>query len=109
MLPAIGLVLLLLLQARGVPPANPGSDRASIAGVVIRPDAAAGFQQVPNARVELRPSGLVANTDGSGRFLFRDVLHGRYTLIAHREGLVIQEDRAKGISPFGLAITVNAK
>src|SRR5437867_11251463 len=107
-MPPIWLFLVLLLQVRGSPPANPSPGRGSITGIVMRPDAAPGTQQVPNARVELRPAGLFAITDGSGKFFFRDVPPGRYTLLVHREGLVMQEDSARGISPNGLAVTLNA-
>ncbi len=79
----------LLLAALGLQTGRP----AAITGRVIRANAAAGApnQYVSNAQVELRPSGRSAATDGGGNFRFGNVVPGRYTLIATREGFITSD------------------
>ncbi len=105
---AVWLLLFLLApQGRGTPSSS-RTNGVTITGTVIRADAAAGNQGLPNTRVELRPGGFANTLGSSSTFTFRDVQPGRYTLVPHHEGLVVQENPAKSISPIGMTITVNA-
>ena len=92
--------LLLLTVAFQNRPAQ-SSARSSISGVVIRAGAAAGTQYIAGAVVELRPASMFVTTDGLGRFVFRNVATGHYTLIPRKEGLVPQKDAARGLSDLG--------
>jgi hypothetical protein len=112
MFPFFWLALWLAgLQVRppGPPPRpDSGPSRVSIEGVVIRAGAAAGQQQLPDARVELKPGNLSVFTGADGAFTFRNLAPGRYTISVTHDGFITQEDRRRGLTVSGLSITVSA-
>ena len=111
MFPIFWLALWLAgLQVRPAPrpDAAAGPSRASIEGVVIQSGAAAGQQQLPDARVELKPGNLSVFTRADGTFTFRNLAPGRYTISVTHDGFIPQEDRRRGLTVSGLSITVAA-
>jgi hypothetical protein len=94
------------LQVRPAP--NAGPPRASIEGTVVRSGAVAlaAPQELPDARVELKPGNRVVFTSARGAFTFRNLTPGRYTIYVTRDGFIPQEDRRRGITPSGLSITL---
>src|SRR5262249_13073412 len=103
------VVLLSGMQVRGQVPANTAVNTpGAIEGVVVRAGAAAGTpnQYLVNARIELRGASLTAMTNPGGQFTFRNVPPGRYILTVVREGFVIQEDKAHGITSTGVSVAV---
>jgi hypothetical protein len=96
------------LQVRPAPRPDAGPSRASIEGAVVRAGGAAGQQQLPDARVELKPGNLYVFTGADGAFTFRNVAPGRYTISVTHDGFIPQEDRRRGITVSGLSITVVA-
>ena len=109
MFPVFWLALWLAgLQVRPAPRPDAGLSRASIEGVVVRAGAAVGQQQLPDARVELKPGNLSVFTRADGTFTFRNVAPGRYTLSVTHDGFIPQEDRRRGLTVSGLSITVAA-
>jgi hypothetical protein len=95
-----------VVQGRGQPPLRSSSPNASISGVVVRAGAAAGFQFMAKAIVELRPAGVFSTTDSKGVFTFRNVAPGYYTLIPRKDGFVPQKDTGRGVSELGMTIRV---
>ena len=108
MFPIFWLALLAGLQFQPAPRPDAGASRASIEGVVVRAGAAAGQQQVADARVELKPGNLSVFTRADGAFTFRNLAPGRYTISATHDGFIPQEDRRRGLSVSGLSVTVAA-
>jgi hypothetical protein len=101
-------ILWLLLWFAGSQ-APPDAARGSIQGIVVRADAvaAAAPAQLPQARVELKPGNRSVMTDANGAFAFRSLPSGQYTITVMHDGFVLQEDRKRGITPYGLTITVD--
>ncbi len=100
---------LALAQGRGAPPSSAPADRGSIEGKVIRAAAlGAGIPAVlPDARVEITPAvNQAMGTRVDGTFKFLNLPPGKYTITVSRDGFVPQEDRAHGITPGGLHITL---
>src|SRR5262245_48832884 len=107
MFPILFLALWLAgLQARPTPRPNTGVARGSIEGVVVRVGAAAARPQISGAVVELKPANISVLSDANGAFSFRNVAAGSYTLSVTREGYIPQEDRRRGLTFSGLAITL---
>ncbi len=96
------------LQVRPAPRPDAGPSRASIEGVVVQAGAAVGQQQLPDARVELKPGNLSVSTGADGAFTFRNVAPGRYTISVTHDGFIPQEDRRRGLTVSGLSVTVAA-
>lgn len=78
----IGRSAALLALCAAVPSNARAQAMEAIVGRVV--DAAA--QPVPDALVELRPASRRAVSDNDGRFEFRDVAPGKYTLVVRRIG-----------------------
>jgi len=109
MSPILWLALwLAVLQVRPAPRPDSGPARGSIQGMVVRAGAvaAAAPQQLPDARVDLRPGNLTVFTDAKGTFTFRNLTPGRYTISVTRDGFIPQEDRRRGITISGLGVTL---
>ncbi len=93
------------LQAQPAP--APDTLRGSIEGVVVRALAAAAVpQQLPGARVELRPGDRPVFTSRRGTFTFRNLAPGRYTISVSHDGFILQEDRGRGLTLSGLTVTL---
>src|SRR5213593_2343577 len=108
MFPIFWLALLAGFQVQPAPRPDAGASRASIEGVVVRAGAAAGQQQVADARVELKPGNLSVFTRADGAFTFRNLAPGRYTISASHDGFIPQEDRRRGLTVSGLSVTLAA-
>ena len=102
------LWLALWLSGLQVRPASP--QPASIQGVVVRAGAAAAGapQELPDARVELRPGSVSVFTNASGAFAFRNLAPGRYILFVTHDGFVPQEDPGRGFTELGYSVTLAA-
>src|SRR5262249_22898448 len=68
--------------------------RASIGGTVVRAGASviAVGQQLPEARVELKPGNASVYTNADGVFTFRNLVPGRYTISVTRDGFIPQDE-----------------
>jgi len=71
----------------------PKTDECKISGMVVK---LAGSEPLKNARVQLlsqddRAESHSTTTDAGGRFDFKGIQPGRYRLVVHRNGFVIQE------------------
>ena len=108
MVPILGLALWFAgLQGQLSPQSDAAAPRASIQGVVIRAGAAPGApQQLPGARVEIRPGNRPAFTNGRGAFTFRNLAPGRYTISVVHDGFIPQEDPGRGLTVSGLRVTL---
>ena len=106
-MPSVLWVVLLLVgfQGRGQAPINTAPTRGSIEGVVIRAGAAVDIAPLANVQVELKPGGMTAST---GKFVFRNLPAGRYTLSVKRDGFMLQEDPKHGLTPTGMIVTLAA-
>jgi carboxypeptidase family protein len=105
------LCFLLLVIGIGVPiqqrtsvPTSPVPTRVSITGTVVRAGTNEPIASVP---VTLRPSGISILTDQGGKFKL-EAPAGRYTLLALREGFVLQRDSVHGITEAGMLFSLNA-
>jgi hypothetical protein len=82
--------------------------RGSIEGTVVRAGAAAAGapEQLPNARVELKPGNIAVFTNEAGAFRFLSVASGQYTISVTRDGYVPLEDPKHGQTVAGLTVTL---
>jgi hypothetical protein len=75
----------------------------SISGRVLRYDVVASrYVPVPGAQVNLREGGLAAKTDAMGRYLFRDLAAGSYTLSVQNEAQTPSQTVRLGAQPVDL-------
>src|SRR5262245_21035748 len=98
------LVILALLVQSSVAP------RASIEGTIMK--AGTALQQVlPNARLELREgpgTPIVVRSDAGGRFIFTNLVPGRYRLFLTEDGFIRQEYGQRSPATPGVPITVTS-
>lgn len=72
----------LMVGAAALTPTVLAQGAPSIVGRVVD----RGAQPVPDALIELRPGARQAAADNDGRFEFRNVSPGKYTIVVHRIG-----------------------
>jgi len=109
--PALFVLALSLLQTpqKGKPPAEPGSQTATIERRVLK---AGTDEPLKKAWVTLyklqgeqRPGGT--STDSSGRFTLKGIEPGRYQLWAQRNGYVQQAYGQRGSERSGTTLTLS--
>src|SRR5262249_31090754 len=103
-------ILWLVLWLAGLQARPDSSALASIQGVVVRAGAvaAAAPEQLPQAKVELKPGNRTVMAGGSGTFSFRNLEPGQYTIFVPHDGYILQEDHKRGITAAGLTVTLAA-
>ncbi len=75
----------------------------SVAGRVLRYNPAVGsYQPVAGARVILRERGTTAVTDAAGRYLFRDLAAGTYTVVVENQTQTPAQPVRLGAQPVDL-------
>jgi len=101
---------LVLVPQKGKPPAEPGSQTATIEGRVLKAGTDEPLKKawvtVYKLQGEQRPGGT--STDSSGRFTLKGIEPGRYQLWAQRNGYVHQAYGQRGSERWGTTLTLGA-
>src|SRR2546421_84690 len=95
-------ILALLIQSSVRP-------RAAIEGVIMKAGTVLP-QLLPNARLELREgpgTPIIIRSDAGGRFIFRNLIPGRYRLFLTEDGFIRQEygQRSPGTPGVPISLT----
>lgn len=104
------LILLTGQQVRPVPRPEAAAARGSIEGRVIRAGAAgaAAPEGLAEVQLELLPGNAMVMSRGDGGFTIRNLAPGKYTIVPTREGYVVQQDPARGITASGVRVTLKS-